>query len=187
MEHKNGALKLIRTTQRGREDTVKRKIGLCIMTSVFVFAMGILPEIILVQTNYGFDNLTASITSLPQFSSLPSCISILGLLLIFYFVKIFACISIVLVILAISVKCKSSTLTMMIATLILGIPVLLSIMGVEYMSYVSFLPLFNFGSLLAGSYGMCLATLYLILCAIVTIGSLKWIVDIIPHFSYKVR
>ena len=177
IEYKNHAVNLIRTAQRGRGDTVYRKIGLCSMAAVFVFVMGILPEILLVQTNYGFDNLTASITSLPQFAGLPSCISILGLLLILYCVKISACISIVLVIAVISIKCKNGTLAMLVATLILGVPVLLSIMGFDYMSYVSFLPLFKMGSLLTGSYGMFLATLYSILCVIVAIGSLKWIIN----------
>ena len=94
--------------------------------------ISIIPEIIKIGQIYGFDNITASITSLRYFSNLPSGISIVGFTFICYLARFIMFISIVLFILWISLKLKNTTYTILVASTIMLIPIIVAKLGIEF-------------------------------------------------------
>ena len=96
MEYKTGMNKILNTTPKGKETTTKAKIEVCFITSMIIFLISTIPEMIKIGQIYGFDNITASITSIPNFSNLNSGISILGFIVINYLIRLMILTSIVL-------------------------------------------------------------------------------------------
>ena len=107
------------------------------ITGLIIFIISIIPEIIKVGQIYGFDNITASITSLRYFGNLPSGISILGFTVINYLVRFIMFISIILFILWISLKLKNTTYTILAASTIMLIPIIVAKLGIEFLNIIS--------------------------------------------------
>ncbi len=137
MEYKTGMNKILNTTPKGKTATTKAKIIVCLITGLMIFMISIIPEIIKIGQIYGFDNITASITSLRSFSSLPSGISILGFTIICYLVRFIIFISIILFILWISLKLKNTTYTILVASTIMLVPIIVAKLGIEFLNIIS--------------------------------------------------
>ena len=86
---------------------------------------------------YGFDNITASITSLICFNKLPAFIRVLDFIIIMYVFRFIVFICIVLFILWISTKIKNTTYCILVASSILLIPIILVISGLEFANIFS--------------------------------------------------
>ena len=80
--YRTGMIKILNTTPKGKKYTAKNKIKVCLLASLIIFAISIVPEIIKIGEIYGFSNITASITSMSGFSNLPTTISILEYIVI---------------------------------------------------------------------------------------------------------
>ena len=137
MEYKTGMNKILNTTPKGKAETTKAKIIVCLITGLIIFMISIIPEIIKVGQIYGFDNITASITSLRYFGNLPSGISILGFTVINYLVRFITFSSIVLLILWISLKLKNTTYTILVASTIMLIPIIVAKLDIEFLNIIS--------------------------------------------------
>ena len=137
MEYKTGMNKILNTTPKGKTATTKAKIIVCLITGLMIFMISIIPEIIKIGQIYGFDNITASITSLRSFSSLPSGISILGFTIICYLARFIIFISIILFILWISLKLKNTTYTILVASTIMLVPIIVAKLGIEFLNIIS--------------------------------------------------
>lgn len=137
MEYKTGMNKILNTTPKGKMITAKTKIIVCIITSLIIFMISIIPEIIKIGQIYGLDNITASITSLRSFGNLPFEISILEFTIINYLVRFIVFISIVLFILWISLKLKNTTYTILVASTIMLIPMIVENLGIEFLNIIS--------------------------------------------------
>ena len=162
MEYKNGMNKILNTTPKGKDITTKAKIGVCFITSMIIFAISIIPEIIEIGQIYGFDNITASITSIPNFSNLYSEISIVGFIILNYLTRFIMFMSIVLLILWISLKLKNTTYTILVASSILLIPMLSAQIGIKFLNVLSINKILNLSKI------------------ILMDGKLKWLYIIIP-------
>ena len=162
MEYKTEMNKILNTTPKGKQTTTKAKIEVCLMTSIIIFMISIIPEIIKIGQIYGFDNITASITSIPNFSNLYPEISILGFIVISYLTRIVIFNSIVLVILWISLKLKNTTYTILVASSILLIPILATQIGIKFLNIISIDKILNLSKI------------------ILMDGKLKWLYIIIP-------
>lgn len=162
MEYKTGMNKILNTTPKGKETTTKAKIEVCLMTSIIIFMISIIPEIIEIGQIYGFDNITASITSIVNFSNLYPGISILGFIVINYLTRLMIFISIVLLILWISLKLKNTTYTILVASNILLIPMLATQIGIKFLNMISIDRVLNLSKI------------------ILMDGELKWLYIIIP-------
>lgn len=162
MEYKNGMNKILNTTPKGKEMTTKAKIEVCLLTSIIVFMISIIPEMIKIGQIYGFDNITASITSIVRFSDLYSGISILGFVILNYFARFVIFISMVLVILWISLKLKNTTYTILVASSIMLIPVITTQIGIKFLDKMSIDKILNLSKI------------------ILMDGKIKWLYIIIP-------
>ena len=162
MEYKNGMNKILNTTSKGKDITTKAKIGVCFITSMIIFAISIIPEIIEIGQIYGFNNITASITSIPNFSNLYPRISIVGFIILNYLTRFIIFISIVLLILWSSLKLKNTNYTILVASSILLIPMLATQMGIKFLNVLSINKILNLSKI------------------ILMDGKLKWLYIIIP-------
>ena len=148
MEYKTGMNKILNTTQKGKETTTKAKIGVCLITSIIIFVISIIPEMVKIGQIYGFDNVIASIISIPNFSNLYPGISILGFIVINYLTRLIIFISIVLIILWISLKLKNTTYTILVASSILLIPMLATQMGIKFLNMISIDKILNLSKII---------------------------------------
>ncbi len=148
MEYRTGMNKILNTTPKGKNITTKAKIRVCLITSVIIFAISIIPEMIKIGQIYGFDNITASITSITRFNNLYSGINILGFVIINYLVRFIIFICIVLFVLWISLKLKNTTYTILTASSIMLIPIIAAQIGIEFLNIVSIDKILNLGKII---------------------------------------
>lgn len=171
MEYKTGMNKILNTTHKGKTATTKAKIGVCLTTSIIIFTISIIPEIIKIGQIYGFDNITASIISLRNFGNLPSGISILGFTIISYLLRFVIFITIVLFILWISLKLKNTTYTILVASIIMLIPMITTYIGIEFLDIIRIDKILNLSKIILND------------------GKLKWLYIAVPSVigihSYK--
>jgi len=162
MEYKTGMNKILNTTPKGNEVTRKAKIRVCLITSIIIFVISIIPELIKIGQIYGFDNITASIISITHFSNLDYRISIFGFIIINYFVRFIMFISIVLVILWISLKLKNTTYTILASSSIMLIPIITTQIGIKFLNFMSIDKILNLSKI------------------VIIDGNMKWLYIIIP-------
>ena len=110
---------------------------------------------------YGFSNVTASITSMSEFSNLPTTISILEYIVIMYMIRFIVFDSIILFILWISFKLKNTTYTILATSSILLIPIILTQLKFEFANVISVSQMLNVSKILLS--GQNLYWLYLII------------------------
>ena len=161
MEYRTGMIKILNTTPKGKKYTAKNKIKVCLLASLIIFAISIVPEIIKIGEIYGFSNITASITSMSEFSNLPTTISILEYIVIMYMIRFIVFDSIILFILWISFKLKNTTYTILATSSILLIPIILTQLKFEFANVISVSQMLNVSKILLS--GQNLYWLYLII------------------------
>ena len=145
MEYKNNAARLICVTPLGRKKTAAAKLRLSILLTIPLFLFSVLPELVRVCLTYGFPGLSYSVQSLPPYANLPSWLSVWGILFLHYGFQLLGCVSITLVVCALSLRLKNSIYAIMLSLLLMGIPILLKAMGLDFAIYFSLLPLFQAG------------------------------------------
>lgn len=143
MEYRTGMITILNTTPKGKRRTAKSKVLVCIIVAAIIFTISIIPEMIKIGQMYGFNNLTAPIISLACFQNLPVGISILGYMIIMYALRFMMFISIILLILWISIQIKNTTYTILIASVILVIPVILTVLGIPMAESFSVIPVLS--------------------------------------------
>lgn len=153
MEYSTGFIQILNTTPKGRRDTVRNKIGVCMITAVLLFLMSILPEIGLIGKTYGFSGLSASITSLRYFAMLPESLSILGYTAVMYLLRFLAWNGLILMILWLSRRIRHTIWTMLAALGLLFLPLLLALAGLKAAWYISIRPVMNITNILLGVVG----------------------------------
>ena len=156
MEDTRGASKLIGTTVLGREHTNRVKSLISTGFMVLIAAVTLLPAIIQVGNNYGISGLTASARSLPIFSHIPSFINLAAITSFVFMAKLLSATATVVLILRLSRLIKHGIYTLLICALLLALPVILTLAGIDWCAYISFTPFFNAGALLARQESMLL-------------------------------
>lgn len=148
LEYKTGMIKILNTTPKGKRYTIKNKIVICIFTSFIIFAISIIPEILKIKQVYGFDNIMASITSISDFEMLPIKINILTFIIITYLIKLIVFVNITILILWITLKLKNTTYSILVASSVLLIPVVLNLFGLETVNILSVSRMLNISQII---------------------------------------
>lgn len=143
MEYRTDMVRLLRGMPKGRKATAKSKIFICFFTSGIIFAISIIPEILMVQKQYGLRRLTASIISLRPFAKLPDGIHILAYVIGMYMIRYLIFAAIVLMILWISLKMKHTIYAMFVTIGIFLLPVALELLGLDFARNISVIPMLN--------------------------------------------
>lgn len=170
MEYKNESARLIRTTPLGRQYTVKRKIAVCLLTILPIFAATYLPGMLQLSGAFGFPGLTASASSLPLFAHWPSFIPLSGLIGLLFLLRYLACAMIMLVVLAVSQRSRNTVYAMLILSALLAAPAVLSLMGLGWAYDISMLPILTGNPILTVSKGIPTAILGFALPVIIGVG-----------------
>ena len=169
MEYKTGIISILNTTPKGRKHTSKTKVAVCVIASVSIFIISIIPEIFKISQVYGFSGIDSSIVSLEHFRTLSPHISILGYIVIMYAARLIMLTSIMLLILWISLKLKNTIYSILITSSLLIMPMILFLLGFDVIRNISIIPVLNISKVILA--GGKLYLLYVIIPIVVGIGS----------------
>lgn len=144
-EYKTGFIQLLNTTQKGRKETAVHKISATVLVCSIMFGCYLSAQLALCNRMFGFQELSASITSLEYFTDLPYQISILGYLIAYYTIKYLSYLLIILLIQWLSVRLKQTAAVFILSLLVLILPYAISYYGIEI---IPLFPLLNLSWLL---------------------------------------
>lgn len=143
LEYRTGMICLLNTTPKGRKNTAKAKILVCMVAGIILFVITVIPEFAKILEKYGLHNLGAPITSLMYFKNLPSDMSILVFIILMYALRLLCFLCIILWILWISLKLKNITYSILVASMILLVPIVFLFLGYENAIFFSMIPVLN--------------------------------------------
>lgn len=178
MEYKTGAIKIISTTPKGREYTVKAKLLACMLVLIILFIASILPDILMVKEYYGMRAMSSSSISIKELVKVPGWINIGSYLGILYGFR-FICISSILIVITwISTKLKDSIYTIFLSTILVVFPLVFILIGFPFARYLSFSMVYNINSILQK--GIQLNYIYIVVTFLIV---LLGIIDIKRKFG----
>ena len=169
MEYKNGTDKLIGTTVLGRNYTSRVKTVIAAGMMIMIAIMGMLPTFISIASTYGLPALSAPVTSISPYIHLPDFISIGGLMVILYALKLLACMAVLFLVIGLSRIIRHSIYTLLICALIVVIPIILTVMGIDWCGYLGLVPLFDAGALIVKQKTL-IVVIYSVIAVIISLG-----------------
>lgn len=125
MEYKTGFIHILNATKKGRKITARKKVFASILVGTILYLISIIPEVLSIYKVYGLNSLSSSIISIPYFEALPSRVTILMFLILFYIARYISYIMIILIILYIALKLKNQVFAFITSSSILLLPFLL--------------------------------------------------------------
>ncbi len=136
LEHSSGMIVLLRTTKNGGKATVKAKIiASCILTTI-VFLITYLPQLFVILKCYGSKNITAPLNSIPMFAEAGVC-SVLGGILLSFFVRYIVSLSVAFVVLGISKWVRKNIYVLALSLFLFAFPLLMHKTGIDIFDYAS--------------------------------------------------
>ena len=149
VEYASGVSKLLESTPLGRSYLSKRKLRIGMAFTLIIAFFGLLPNFVTTAEAYGLPALSAPVRSLEAYAHMPSFLSIRVFLFLCFILKLLACLTITLAVLAISKAIRNSIYALLLCALTIALPVIFNAMGLEWAGYMSLAPLFNASTLLA--------------------------------------
>ncbi len=140
MEYRTGVIQILNTAKNGRVKTANKKVLVTVIFCTFLFIISTVTEVIGIYKMYGLPNMDMSVISLEVFSNLPSNMSILTYLIVFYIVRYISYILIILLVEYISLKFKNMIFAFIVSIFILLIPFVMNIIN---NFQVNLFPFFN--------------------------------------------
>ncbi len=141
VEHQNGATVLLRCTYKGRRSTFVSKLVISVLIVTLIYMITYAPYFYNVLSAYGTKAISAPACSIEHLASLPHGISILGYLILISTMRYVALLLAMIIIFASSVKLKSHILTLLAASGVLILPLILSMLGIRVFDYLLLNPL----------------------------------------------
>ena len=149
MEKNSGMRKVLASTPLGRDKTVKTKIKISVIVSCFIAVLSILPLFVETVRLYGLYGLFVPAKSLVAYKDVWTSVPIIAIVLLMIFSRILACLLVSSVTLALSQKFKSYVMILMVSNLVFLFPLVLSMLGVDFMQWLSIYPMFDVTALIA--------------------------------------
>jgi len=149
VEYASGVSKLLESTPLGRSYLSKRKLQIGMVFALIITVFGLLPGFVTTAEAYGLPALSAPVRSLEAYTYMPPFLSIGVFLFLCFALKLLACLTVTLAVLAISKAVRNNIYALLLCALTIALPALLHAMGLEWAGYMSLVPLFNAGTLLA--------------------------------------
>lgn len=141
VEDTSGMMMLIRPSPMGKRKVLGCKLMVCCGYLIVVWAVSFMPRIIGSVQLYPLNDLHFPAASLPQFASMPDCISIGEALVLMNVSRLWCAITVTIGIFLFSIKIKDPTLAMVLSLLVLELPIFLKFLNV--VEEILFLPLLN--------------------------------------------
>lgn len=139
VEYQTGANVLLKTSEKGREDTFLHKFAIGLIIVTIIYALTYAPYFYNVLNAYGTRGIDAPICSLEAFSNWD--MSIKGYLIFTSIGRYTALVCAMLLIYFLSSKLKSVISAFLASTAVLVLPILLSLLGIEFFDYVLLNPI----------------------------------------------
>ena len=144
IEYQNQAINILKATKKGKKAIIKTKVK---ATMIIVLLLCILPFVcrfISVSSSFPINGFLLSAKDISIYHNLPSGILVIGLILLKIFIQVFSGIIMAMLILTISVWKKNNVQTIFLGLLILCVPLVLVLLGIEYMRLFSLYPLYSY-------------------------------------------
>ncbi len=144
MEYQNETWKLLKATKKGKRGVLKSKIVVCI---VLVILFSILPFIcrgVSISKVFPLHCLSSSVQNIPVYQNLPFNLNILLFILLKILLQILISVIMAMVVLVFSGWRKNNIQAIFLGILILCVPLVLTILGFDFMKYFSLYPLFSY-------------------------------------------
>ncbi len=153
-ERTSGMNKVITAMPLGRSYTGKIKLRNAYISAGIIAVASMVPRYYQVAKDYGFPGVTSPANSLAEYNIIPFIIPIIVVMLLMLITRVFACMAIASIIIWVSSKAPSYILTVMISSLVLLLPVVLTYMGIDPLKYLSFYILFDFSNRIISVIGL---------------------------------
>ena len=182
-EYQSGMINIILPSRHGRRRSFYTKLLISLIISTLIFAIVYLPYFYNVFQAYGTRAIHAPAFSMSHLHNLRANISILGYLILLSLIRLIGLIGAMMLVFAISVKLKSTISTALVSTLVLVMPLLLSLLNINIFDYILLTPLLS-GNILLKDYSINLfqkrRMIYLSITLISTI-----VIYILSYLSLK--
>ncbi|MBO5954196.1 MAG: hypothetical protein J6Q53_08825 [Oscillospiraceae bacterium] len=139
LETTSGMQPLLNVYARGRGATARSKIAVGMIVTAVFYSIAQIPDYWYVFQNYGFVSLEAPICSLADFSVWSDAVSLLGGILIFEGLRLFAVLCVTMAVLLLGLCSRNQAVTLFAAAGVLLLPVLLHLLGITFLDRFSFL------------------------------------------------
>ncbi len=149
IERISGVRRILYSTPRGREQTVKTKLINSGILCIVIAIVTTLPQILKMAKMYGVDGFFVSAMSLQSYSYIPSFISIAAIIVLQLLLRLIAIAFVAAVTLTIS-QYNDSYITVVMSSLTMFLlPLILTFIGLPLVSFVTVYPQFDITALLA--------------------------------------
>ncbi len=142
MEYKNGMVKVYKSTYNGRLRLFAQKGFIGSITALFLMVIVYLPNYINLLSRYDIKTWSAPIQSISLFENLDLNISILNFVVLANLLQLIGCIAIAKLIILISLIVKKHSICILASTVILGFPLIISLVGISAIDDYSFNTIF---------------------------------------------
>lgn len=169
---------MIRTTKKGREDTVRAKKRVTFVWAFVVFAVVYGMDFIKIYWKIGLTAPDAPLQSLRMFGSVSAHMTIWQYLLLMYLIRFLGMIVMLHVIWILSKWCRDTLRTMLVYAILFVIPAVQGMIGITSIENITILPLLTGNRLLNallidGSAGY--AVIYLLIGLALIVGIAEWL------------
>ncbi len=167
---------LISTTAGGRRDTLRARERVSFLTALLIFVLVYGGDFLMIFLKIGLKEWQAPIQSLSLFAQCPVPIRLWQYMILLYAVKwigMLGCLGIVRIV---SLLSRDTFRAALISAIILELPALLGLVGIEAIRYLSLVPLLSGNGILNGfieGSGICYGTIFLLAGAGIT-GFSRW-------------
>lgn len=136
-ERQSGVTPMVRSTKRGRGGLFRRKVLLTVLLSAFVWAAVYAREVQALFTWFQPRTLAAPVQNIDALAAFPVVLTVTQYLALLYAIRLVMLLCVGFVVLLISHHCPSVRTAYLISAGILGVPALLTVLGIDILKWVS--------------------------------------------------
>ena len=142
IEYQNKAVNILQATNKGNKAIIKTKVKATIIIVLLFCILPFVCRFISVSSTFPINGFLLSAKDISIYHNLSSGILVIGLILLKIFIQVFSGIILAMLILTISAWKKNNVQTIFLGLLILCVPLVLVLLGFEYMRLFSLYPLY---------------------------------------------
>ncbi len=173
MEYKNGMVRVYKSTYNGRLRLFAQKGLIGSITALFLMVIVYLPNYINLLSRYDIKTWSAPIQSISLFENLDLNISVLNFVVLANLLQLIGCIAIAKLIILISLIVKKHSICILASTVILGFPLIISLVGISSIDNFSLNSIFVLFSTFSKSKDIIEVIIYFVFILILLISSVS--------------
>ena len=144
MEYQNETWKLLKATKKGKRGVLKSKVVVCIVLATLFSILPFICRWVSISKVFPLNALLSSVQNIPVYQNLHFNLNILLFILLKILLQILISIIMAMVVLVFSGWRKNNIQAIFLGILILCVPLVLTILGFDFMKYFSLYPLFSY-------------------------------------------